>query len=466
MQSIKSIVTKRFGIIFALLSFIVIITVTFGFRQLSIDNAKDKATAMAEVIKAGLTAHMKSGIMDNRDYFLNEIKSTYNINNIDIVRSSHVNKQYGLSTIEKEITENSHSVLANGKAIFNVMETMNNASLKAYIPYIASSTSTLNCLECHKVSEGTVLGVVEIDINLSQYKNLSMLYIVTIILFLVVFIIFALLKSIKTINDYIVKPLEILIDRFGHSLMHHTKIDTNHFKTKELLQTVEDVNKLIEHIHTKNQELEIKNIELKDLNIEIEETLKETLHSIGMIAEHRSKETANHVKRVGRISKLIALKLGFSEDESELIYIASQLHDIGKIAIEDEILLKNGKLTPEEYAKVQFHAQIGYEMLRYSKRKILQASSIIALEHHEKYDGSGYPSGKGGDAIHIYAKIVAICDVLDALNSKRCYKDAWPFEDVIAYLQEQSGLHFDPKIVDTVVKYKDEIYDILVELKD
>lgn len=466
MPSIKSIITKRFGLIFMLLSFIVILAITFGFRQLSIANAKDKATAMAEVIKAGLTAHMKSGTMDSRDYFLNEIKSTYNINNIDIVRSSYVNEQFGFSTIEKEITNNSNSVLNNGKPIFNISENLHEASLKAYLPYIATTDTTLNCLACHNVKEGTVLGVVEIDLNLTQYKNLSMIYIVTLILFLIAFIVFALLRSIKTINDYIVKPLETLIDKFSHSLTHHTKIDTNHFETKELLRTVEDVNQLIEHIHAKNKELEIKNIELKDLNIEIEETLKETLHSIGMIAEHRSKETANHVKRVGKISKLIALKLGFSEDESELIYISSQLHDIGKIAIEDEILLKNGKLTPEEYAKVQFHSQIGYEMLRYSKRKILQASSIIALEHHEKYDGSGYPSGKSGDEIHIYAKIVAICDVLDALNSKRCYKDAWPYEDVINYLIEQSGRHFDPEIVDVVVKHKDEIRDILVELKD
>ncbi|MEJ5168335.1 MAG: HD domain-containing phosphohydrolase [Arcobacteraceae bacterium] len=466
MQSIKSIVTKRFGVIFALLSFVVILAVTLGFRQISIENAKDKSIAMAEIIKAGLTAHMKSGIMDKRDYFLNEIKSTYNVNSINIIRSEAVNKQFGSSSLEKNIDEYSRYVFETKEPFFNLNEDQNKVSLQSYIPYIASNQNTLKCLECHNVSEGTVLGVVEIDIDLSQYKALSLTYIVAIILFLIFFIIFTLLKSIKTINEHVIKPLESLIDKFEHSVLNHTKIDSTHFETKELIKTVEEVNQLIDLIHNKNQELEIKNIELKELNLEIEETLKETLTSIGMIAEHRSKETANHVKRVGEISKLIANKLGFGDDEAELMYIASQLHDIGKIAIADELLLKNGKLTPEEYTKIQFHAQIGYEMLRYSERKILKASSIIALEHHEKYDGTGYPNGKKGENIHIYGRIVAVCDVLDALSSKRCYKEAWPFDEVMDYIKGQSGLHFDPVIVNIVLECKEEIKQIMIDFRD
>lgn len=466
MPSIKSIITKRFITIFFILSIVIIIAISMGFRQLSLENAKDKAISMAEIIKAGLTAHMKSGIMEHKDYFLKEIKSTYNINNIAIIRSETIDSQFGTINPRKIVSEESIKVFETKQPIFNLIDNAQDVSLKAYIPYIASNQNTLKCLECHNVNEGSVLGVVEIDLNLSQYKNLSMNYIIGIILILSLFVVFALLKSIKTINQLVIKPLETLIKKFEDSVINHTKIDQSHFSTKELIKTVDEVNTLIDHIHNKNQELEIKNIELNNLNIEIEHTLKETLSSIGMIAEHRSKETANHVKRVGEISKLISLKLGFSQDEAELVYIASQLHDIGKIAIADEILLKCGKLTNEEFTRMKLHTQIGYEMLRYSDRKILKASAIIALEHHEKYDGSGYPNGKRGEEIHIYGRIVAVCDVLDALCAKRCYKDAWPFEQTIEYIKNQSGLHFDPNIVDIVMSSQDEIYQILIDFKD
>ena len=149
---------------------------------------------------------------------------------------------------------------------------------------------------------------------------------------------------------------------------------------------------------------------------EIEETQREMLYKMGEVSERRSKETGNHVKRVAQYSKDLALLYGLDEKEANLIFAASPMHDIGKVGIPDEILKKPDKLDSEEFEIMKSHADIGYRILKNSKRPILQVASIIAREHHEKYDGTGYPRALSGEDIHVYGRITAIADVFDRNN--------------------------------------------------
>jgi response regulator RpfG family c-di-GMP phosphodiesterase len=184
------------------------------------------------------------------------------------------------------------------------------------------------------------------------------------------------------------------------------------------------------------------------LNKEVENTQKEIIFTLGEIAEARSKETGNHVKRVAEYSKLIAIKYGMSEEEAELIRLASPMHDIGKLAVPDEILNKPGKLTFEEFEVIKNHAAAGYEMLKNSNKEIMKTAAIISYEHHEKYNGKGYPQGLSGNDIHIYGRITAVADVFDALCSDRVYKKAWPLKDIVELFKKEKGEHFDPVLVD------------------
>lgn len=184
------------------------------------------------------------------------------------------------------------------------------------------------------------------------------------------------------------------------------------------------------------------------LNEEVEMTQKEIIFTLGEIAESRSKETGQHVKRVAEYSKLLALKYGLSEEEADTVKLASSMHDVGKVAVPDAILNKPGKLTAEEFEIIKNHTNHGYAMLNHSNRDIIQTAAIIAYQHHEKYDGTGYPNGLAGNDIHIYGRIAAIADVFDALGSDRVYKKAWPLEQILDYFRQESGRHFDPLLVD------------------
>lgn len=196
------------------------------------------------------------------------------------------------------------------------------------------------------------------------------------------------------------------------------------------------------------------------LHEDLEETQREIVYMLGEAVETRSRETGNHVKRVAEISKLLARKIGLSSEEAEIVKFASPLHDVGKIGIPDAILNKPGRHTTDEFEIMKTHAELGHDMLRHSRKKILKAGAIIAYEHHEKWDGSGYPNGKTGQDIHIYGRITAVADVFDALGSERCYKKAWPVGKVIDYIKEQSGCQFDPDIVDALEQSMDEVLQI------
>jgi HD-GYP domain-containing protein (c-di-GMP phosphodiesterase class II) len=199
---------------------------------------------------------------------------------------------------------------------------------------------------------------------------------------------------------------------------------------------------------------------------EIEDTQKEVVFTMGAIGESRSKETGNHVKRVAQYSKILALGLGLPEEEAELLKNASPMHDIGKVAIADSILNKPGRFNDEERAIMDTHAELGYKMIKNSSRPLLQAASIVAYQHHEKWDGSGYPQKLKAEEIHIYGRITALADVYDALGSDRCYKKAWEDEKIYALLKEERGKHFDPTLIDIFFENLEAILEVREKLKD
>lgn len=202
------------------------------------------------------------------------------------------------------------------------------------------------------------------------------------------------------------------------------------------------------------------------LQEEIKATQREIIFTLAETGEMRSKETGYHVKRVAEFSYLFAARYGMSEEEAELIKLSAPMHDIGKIAIPDAILLKPGKLTPEEWQIMQSHASLGYEMLKHSERRLLKSAAVIANEHHEKWNGEGYPNGKKGEDIHLYGRITAMADVFDALGNARVYKPAWELDRIVKLFKEEKGHQFDPKLVKVFLDNLDDFVKIKETYKD
>lgn len=193
---------------------------------------------------------------------------------------------------------------------------------------------------------------------------------------------------------------------------------------------------------------------------------RETLLRLAKAGEYRDEETGNHVVRMAKYSRIIAEGLGLSADEADVIEMSAPMHDIGKIGIRDNILLKPGKLTTEEFEIMKSHTVIGHEILKGSPSKFLKMGAVIALGHHEKFDGTGYPYGKKGSEIPIEARIVALADVYDALVSERPYKNAWPIEAALKFMKKQCGTHFDPECfksfednLDAILRIQDMLPD-------
>jgi len=192
----------------------------------------------------------------------------------------------------------------------------------------------------------------------------------------------------------------------------------------------------------------------------------ETLAILGRASEFKDTETGAHISRVGMFAKTLGEELIDDKEELELLFFSTPLHDVGKIGIADSILLKPGGLTDEEFKIIKTHTSIGNELLSDSNSKFLLSGAVIAKTHHEKWDGTGYPDGLKGDDIPLFGRIVAVCDVFDALMSVRPYKDAWSFEDSKNYIIENKGIMFDPKIVDVFEKKLDVFEKIFEEYKD
>ncbi|MEC4724012.1 DUF3369 domain-containing protein [Shewanella sp. D64] len=225
------------------------------------------------------------------------------------------------------------------------------------------------------------------------------------------------------------------------------------------INSIDDLDKKLIDIFAINVGVAFENLLL---NKELEDTQSELILRLGDVVESRSKEAANHVKRMSAYCYKLALIAGLERQQAELIKHASPMHDIGKIATPDAILLKPGKLDAEEWEIMRQHPQIGHQILAKSERPILKAASIIALQHHEKFDGSGYPSGLKGEDIHVFARIVAIADVFDALSHARCYKPAWPLEEVLKTMREGSSMHFDPVLLELFIE-NIEVFNLLKE---
>jgi putative two-component system response regulator len=234
---------------------------------------------------------------------------------------------------------------------------------------------------------------------------------------------------------------------------------TKPFNKRELIARVET------HLKLKDYENNLAR-KVSDLTHEIEATQREIVFTMGAIGETRSRETGNHVKRVAEYCYLFATKYGLANSEATLFREASPMHDIGKVGIPDSILNKPGKLDADEWEIMKTHAEIGYDMLKFSERPLLKAAATVALTHHEKFDGSGYPAGTVGEDIHIYGRILALCDVFDALGSDRCYKKAWPDDEIWSLIKDQSGKHFDPALVDIFFDNLDQFLTIRESLRD
>jgi len=196
---------------------------------------------------------------------------------------------------------------------------------------------------------------------------------------------------------------------------------------------------------------------------EIRAREKETLMRLARVGEYKDFETSRHLIRMSLYARILAEAAGFSEDEAETIELAAPLHDIGKVGIPDNVLLKNGPLNQEEQAVMRKHPTIGYQVLEDSPSKYLQKGAEIALAHHERYDGSGYPKGLVGKKIPISARIVAIADVFDALTSCRPYKEAWSIDEALSFIQKEAGKHFDPDLVKLLMGLRPRFEKILRE---
>ncbi|ACS81846.1 HD-GYP domain-containing protein [Maridesulfovibrio salexigens] len=234
-------------------------------------------------------------------------------------------------------------------------------------------------------------------------------------------------------NDFITKPIDIVELRVRTESMLRQKAQQDEIKSFE-----SDLNELVES----------RTLELREALSKLDEAHVETIHHLCAAAEYKDEETADHLVRMAEYSRILAEKSGLDVDTVQLIHTSSPMHDIGKIGIPDSILLKPGKLTAEEWEVMKSHAVIGGNILSMGSSEYINMGSVIALSHHEKWDGSGYPSGLSGEDIPLPGRICAVADVFDALTSKRPYKEPFSVEKSLEIMKEGRGIHFDPKLID------------------
>lgn len=268
-------------------------------------------------------------------------------------------------------------------------------------------------------------------------------------------------KIVKQIQE---SKEEELVLRQGNFLAIYKQSSDKLIKNYIILETKLDSDNIdIIKIFLNNFSLAIDNF---IINLNANETQDEIIFRITEVVENRNNATGFHARRVSEITRILAKKMNYSDDEVEIISKASIMHDIGKIAIGDNILLKPGKLTEEEFDIIKKHTITGYNILKNSKFKLLQLAADIALYHHERYDGKGYPEGKKGGEIPKQCEIVAVADVFEALISKRCYKEPWSKEKVIQYFKENSGTQFAPDVVEALLSNKEEVLNLINTLPE
>ncbi len=202
------------------------------------------------------------------------------------------------------------------------------------------------------------------------------------------------------------------------------------------------------------------------LNEELKDSYMESIQRLSLAAEYKDPDTADHIQRMSHYSRRIVQEIGWADDRAERLLYASPMHDIGKIGVPDRILQKPGSLTDEEYNEMKEHTVIGHRILSGSNNDIMQLSARIALTHHEKWDGTGYPNGLSGEDIPIEGRVVAIADVFDALTTERPYKDAFSVEKSLEIIRDDRGSHFDPQVVNAFNQCLDDLLDIRERFDD
>jgi PAS domain S-box-containing protein len=258
-----------------------------------------------------------------------------------------------------------------------------------------------------------------------------------------------------------------------HGVVKNRKKDGGFYYVNSNISPIVNINGEVEEyisIREDITELELyKNDIEKQLELatkDIVDTQKEVILTMGAIGESRSKETGYHVIRVAEYSYILATLANLSKEDANLLKQASPMHDIGKVGIPDKILKKPGKLTSSEWEIMKSHSIMGYDMLGHSSRAIMKAAATIAYEHHEKWDGTGYPQGLKGEEIHIFGRITAIADVFDALGSDRYYKKAWSLDKILKLIEDDSGTAFDPKLAKLFLDNIEQFLDIRESLSD
>jgi len=230
------------------------------------------------------------------------------------------------------------------------------------------------------------------------------------------------------------------------------------------------VKRLHDEQQAHSKQIEAYNIRLeervRERTKELYESRKEIIFRLGRAAEYRDNETGLHVFRMSHLCARLGRELGMSEDECQMLLLASPLHDIGKIGIPDNILLKPGKLTPEEWDVMKLHTVIGGKILGGSQSEILKMAEVIALTHQEKWDGSGYPLGLKEEEIPLVGRITTICDVFDALTSERPYKREWSAEEAREYIENEAGKHFDPELTRVFLSIMPDVLKIQERFKE
>ena len=272
-----------------------------------------------------------------------------------------------------------------------------------------------------------------------------------------------LLKEIKKINSEQTVVLfsgsndyEFLMEAINHGA---DKFFTKPLNLENMLTSLESI---AEKIIAQRENIEFKKILSQDvykLTNELNDLNKKIVYMLGSVAESRTIETATHLKRVTGYTKILAKYTDLNDEDINLLLCATPLHDIGKIATPNSILQKKGKLTPEEFEIIKTHTTVGHKILSSIDNKIFVTAADIALTHHEKYDGSGYPYGLKGDNISFFGRIVAVADVFDALTSSRSYKKEWDMDRTIEIMKPQRGKHFDPQIYDLFFGHLDELIE-------
>jgi putative two-component system response regulator len=251
---------------------------------------------------------------------------------------------------------------------------------------------------------------------------------------------------------YVIKPFEqneILIN-VSNALRRRTLEEESRQNTRKLEQMVSD--------RTSDLWMAVQKLEATEWDLRL--SREETVERLAIAAEYRDDKTASHIHRMSRCCALLAARAGLESERCELIRMASLMHDVGKIGIPDHILLKPGKLTTEEFEVVKTHAAVGHRILSGSSSKLLQVASVIALTHHERYDGSGYPNGLSGTDIPVEGRIAAVADVFDALTNDRVYRPAFTLDQAVDMMTEERGTHFDPTLLDLLLDSMDEVVQI------